>query len=429
MPLPLPTSRKEIERIQRERKAIAVERAQRAPFHKSRLQGIDPRKLDDPEEWARIPILDKDELRAIPPAEFFDVFCIAPKEEIAEFWRSGGSTGVPLFYPRTFEDMKYGILSFARTFIGAGVDASDTAHLSYPLGIHPVGHVYARAAQGLGIGVNWAGSGSSTPSALQIELIERLKPTIWLGMSSYGIHLANLAEARGIDLAANPVGLVMCTAEPLSDTKRAKMERMWGARVHDNFGMTEAGMIGAESEAHDGFHVWTDMFFIEVVDPATGKQVDEGEEGVLLVTPLWTNNATPFLRWNSGDIVTYKSEGLTKGPLAVFPVIRHAHRTMGFFKVRGINLNHSELEDFMFAFEHVVDFKAEIVANDDIDALRLSIEVARTGEPDALIREIAEKTKNTFEVTPEIVVLERGTLAREFEGSIKAPRFVDRRGG
>ncbi len=36
-------------------------------------------------------------------------------------------------------------------------------------------------------------------------------------------------------------------------------------------------------------------------------------------------------------------------------------------------------------------------------------------------------TKATFEVTPEVVVLERGTLAREFEASVKAPRFVDRR--
>ena len=33
----------------------------------------------------------------------------------------------------------------------------------------------------------------------------------------------------------------------------------------------------------------------------------------------------------------------------------------------------------------------------------------------------------TFEVTPEIVILERGTLAKEFESSIKAPRFVDKR--
>jgi hypothetical protein len=30
-------------------------------------------------------------------------------------------------------------------------------------------------------------------------------------------------------------------------------------------------------------------------------------------------------------------------------------------------------------------------------------------------------------VTPTVVVLETGTLAREFESSVKAPRFVDAR--
>ena len=249
---------------------------------------------------------------------------------------------------------------------------SDTAHVSFPLGIHPVGHVYARAAQHIGIGVNWAGSGASTPSQLQIDLIDKLKPTIWLGMSSYGIHLANMAEARGIDLADNPVKLVMCSAEPLSQAKRDKIGRMWGADVHDNFGMTEAGMMGSESEARDGFHIWTDMYFIEVLDLDTGEPVAEGEQGGLVVTPLRTNNATPFLRWSSGDVVVYKEHGDTTGPLSVFPVVRHAHRTVGFFKVRGVNINHQEYEDFIFAMADVIDFKAELVTRDALENLVVS---------------------------------------------------------
>ncbi len=427
MPLPLPTSQEEIDRIQSERKVVAVERALRAPFHKKRLDGIDLKNLDDPEEWAKIPILDKEELRSIPPGDFMDLFCIAPRHEIAELWRSGGSTGVPLFYPRTFEDMKYGVLSFARTFKCGGAGAGDTAHVSFPLGIHPVGHVYARAAQAEGIGVNWAGSGSSTPSALQIDLLDRLKPTIWMGMSSYGIHLANLAEARGIDLAANPVKLIMCSAEAISEAKRTKIERMWGARLHDNFGMTEAGMMGSELGTSDGFRIWSDMFFVEVVDQSSGKPVPEGEEGLLVVTPLWTNNATPFLRWNSGDIVTYRSKGRGTGPFSIFPVVGHAHRTAGFFKVRGVNINHSEFEDFMFGFEQIVDFKAEILTENDLDTLRVSVELIRAADWREIAERIGEATKNTFEVRPDVALLERGTLAAEFEGSVKAPRFVDRR--
>ena len=39
-----------------------------------------------------------------------------------------------------------------------------------------------------------------------------------------------------------------------------------------------------------------------------------------------------------------------------------------------------------------------------------------------------DAVKQKFELTPEIVLLESGTLAREFESAIKAPRFMDRRG-
>jgi hypothetical protein len=34
----------------------------------------------------------------------------------------------------------------------------------------------------------------------------------------------------------------------------------------------------------------------------------------------------------------------------------------------------------------------------------------------------------SFEIAAEITFLDRGTIGREFEGSIKAARFVDRRG-
>ncbi len=202
---------------------------------------------------------------------------------------------------------------------------------------------------------------------------------------------------------------------------------MWGARVFDSFGMTEAGMMGCESDARDGFHVFSDLYFIEVVDEHSGLPVAAGEPGLLVVTPLWTNNATTFVRWNSGDIVTYAERGDTDGPLAVFPVIRHAHRTVGFFKFRGININHQEFEDFMFSDVDVMDFKAELVTASGADLLRVHVEIASGADERAIQERVIRATKNTFEISPEVRVLPRGTLAREFESSVKAPRFTDSR--
>ena len=263
---------------------------------------------------------------------------------------------------------------------------------------------------------------------MQLELIQRLRPTIWLGMSSYALHLANLAEARGVDLTSCGVQRVMCSAEPVSQAKREKIERSWGARLTDTFGMTEAGMMGAEDVPGQGFRIWSDMYYCEVLDPTTYEPVKEGEVGTLVVTPLWTHNVTPFLRWSSGDLVTYSEADDGAGPFSVFPRIKHAHRTSGFFKVRGINLGHHDLEDFMFRRAEIGDFRAEALNEGGLDVLRLSIEVHRGADAQAVAAAVASDVRERFELAPQMVVLETGTLAREFEANVKAARFVDRRG-
>src|SRR5580700_2008489 len=426
--LDLPKSRAEIERLQSERKKHALAQARRAPFYNGKLDHVNAGRLDDPAEWRKIPLLDKDTLRKLDDRKFYEDFCLPSGDGIADYWRSGGATGTPLFYPRSYHDIEAAMIGFARIYDCTRCRRRGSAHVSFPLGIHPVGQMLARAAGTRGIAVNWAGSGATTPSVLQLELIERLKPTIWMGMSSYGLHLANLAEARGLDLAARSVETLLCSAEPLSDAKRDKLARQWGAQVRDTFGMTEAGMMGAEDAAGRGFRIWTDMFLIEVLDPESFAPVEEGTVGSLVVTPLWTNNVTPFLRWNSGDLVTWQRGDDDSGPFSVFPLVKHAHRTSGFFKIRGVNINHADLEDFVFRNVEIGDFKAELVTERDIETLLVSVEVRRGIDPAVAAERLKTAVRDQFGLTPQIAVLATGSLAREFEGSVKMARFSDRRG-
>jgi phenylacetate-CoA ligase len=307
------------------------------------------------------------------------------------------------------------------------VSAPQRVHCSFPLGIHPAGQMMARAAEKCGMAVLMAGAGTTTPSSLQLELIDKVKPDVWMGMSSYALHLANLADEDGRELAGGSVKLVICSAEPISSAKREKIELLWGARLRDSFGMTEAGMMGAEDGEIGGFRIWTDLFFIEVVDPRTQEPVPEGQVGALLVTPLFTNNVTPFLRWMSGDLVTCETGASGNGPFSVFPVVRHAHRTSGFFKIKGVNIGHAEFEDLLFRQRVVNDFKCEAVTVRCEDALRLFVEIKRGCDAQTATRDLLNVIRGTFEVSPEIVVLPLGTLAKEFEASIKAPRILDKR--
>jgi len=263
---------------------------------------------------------------------------------------------------------------------------------------------------------------------MQLELIRTLKPTVWAGMASYGLQLAQHAERIGFDLANCSVTKFLTAADPVSPGKRERIERAWGAELYDQFGCTEGSAMGSESDHHDGLHFWTDLFHIEVVDEATGAPTPEGDMGILVMTPLWNNTVTPFLRWNTGDYVTYVDRGATDGPLSVFPVIRHAARTAGFFKVRGVNINQTDIEDFMHRQDAVSDFKIEAVETGTLDALRVSVELRRGAEATDETERLSRSAKSVFELTPDVVVLEPGTLEQEFAGQVKQVRFIDRRG-
>jgi phenylacetate-CoA ligase len=406
--LALPRSREDLQKTQQHLKGLAVEQARRAPFFRDRLKGV--------KHWRDIPILDKETLRGLSAEQFYGEFCLGPREQWRELWRSGGTTGKPLFYPRTAEDLRWAMIGFRRVYRCVGAGAGDVAHLSLPLGIHPAGQMMARAGEAEGAAMAWVGAGAAAPSELQLDLLALFKPTLWIGMPSYGIHLANLARAREGRVT---VSKIITTAEPLSKAKREKLEGEWSARVFDSFGMTECTMMGSENAARDGFRTWSDLVYLEVLDPKTLEPVAEGEEGVLVVTPLRTNNATPLLRWNTGDIVSMREAGGT-GPYAVFPLVKHAHRTAGFFKVRGVNIGHGELEDHLFARREVADFRCEVVNDGGLDQLVVYVELHSEVDLQASI-------KAKFEVTPRVHKVAPGSIAREFESSVKAPRFLDKR--
>jgi phenylacetate-CoA ligase len=166
-----------------------------------------------------------------------------------------------------------------------------------------------------------------------------------------------------------------------------------------------------------------------VVDEVTGEPKKDGEVGTLAMTPLWNNTVTPFLRWNSGDLIRISQDGGGEGPWGMYPLLHHERRTVGFFKVRGVNINHPELEDLMFFEPAISEFRAEVYNSEGgLDVLHLLIEIKGGISEDTVQENVAGKVRQTFQVTPKITVQPQGTIAREFETNVKAPRFIDRRG-
>jgi phenylacetate-CoA ligase len=89
--------------------------------------------------------------------------------------------------------------------------------------------------------------------------------------------------------------------QPLGEQLTRKVRNEWGINL---FTYTSAGDTGTawEGREHDGFQLWEDTIFPEVVDPDTGEPVNDGEVGELISTDL-DNRAAPYIRFESGDLV------------------------------------------------------------------------------------------------------------------------------
>jgi phenylacetate-CoA ligase len=252
---------------------------------------------------------------------------------------------------------------------------------------------------------------------------------VFAGMASYGLQLAQVAERLGVDLAAGSVTKFLTAAEPVSAGKRMRIESMWGAELYDQFGSTEGAAMASETSRHDGMVFWSDLFHFEVLDEASEEPVAEGETGILVMTPLWNNTVTPFLRWNMCDYVRWQGARPAAGDaLSVYPKIFHGARTSGFFKVRGININHADFDDFMLRQLDVADYKVEVTETETLDAVRVFIELPEASDSAPVAARLAVAIKTKFEVTPDMVTLAPGSLEAEFTGQIKQNRFIDKRG-
>ena len=112
-------------------------------------------------------------------------------------------------------------------------------------------------------------------------------------------------SARSRALAESSVRVVIVAGEPGGSiaATRGRIEQRWGARVIDHYGLTEVGPIASSAGRIPGFlHLNEAEYLCEVIDPATGEAVADGQMGELVVTNLG-RTASPVIRYRTGDIV------------------------------------------------------------------------------------------------------------------------------
>lgn len=326
--------------LQRLRQSVAWA-SERVPFHRERLGGHRLARLED---LATLPFTRKSELREQYP---FGLFAV-PRHELARIHASSGTKGKPTVVGYTAGDLDVWREVMARVLVAAGARPGDMLHVAFGYGLFTGGLGFHDGAERVGLTVVPVSSGNTARHHL---LLQDFRPAGLCGTPSFVLHIAESLVEQGGDPRALGIRYGLFGAEPWTEGMRAAIERAFGCRAHDVYGLSEIigpGVAG-ECEARAGLHVCDDHFLPEVVDPATGAVLPAGAEGELVLTTL-TKRAIPMIRYRTGDITALTTEPCACGRTSA-RIARLKGRADDMLIVKGVNLYPSEVEAALLAVE------------------------------------------------------------------------------
>jgi phenylacetate-CoA ligase len=148
-----------------------------------------------------------------------------------------------------------------------------------------------------------------TPEAMRKYAVRlrRFCPSIVTGYPSALEAFSGFCRDTGTSLP--PPKAIVTGGEKLFPYQRKLIEEVFGAGVYDRYGSREFSIVAHECPEHNGLHVFSDLFHVEVIHES-GRPAESGETGEIVITDL-SNLYMPFIRYRTGDQVV---RGGTKCP-------------------------------------------------------------------------------------------------------------------
>jgi phenylacetate-CoA ligase len=239
------------------------------------------------------------------------------------------------------------------------------------------------------------------------------------------------ARELGVDMRKLPLRVGVFGAEPWTESMRHHMEAQSGIQAFDIYGLSEiiGPGVAIECPLHDGLHVFEDHFYPEVVDPATGVPLPDGQEGELVLTTL-SKTAMPMLRYRTRDI-TAMQPGTCPCGRTIRRIRRIGRRSDDMFIIRGINVFPSQIEHALLAVEGTLPYYQIILSRQKgLDEIEVQVEVTpevfsdKIGALEELNRKLVYALDHTLGLRVHVRLVKLQTIARS-EG--KAKRVIDRR--
>jgi phenylacetate-CoA ligase len=300
--------------------------------------GVKPGDCRSLEDLARFPFTTKADLRDTYP---FGLFAVR-MDRIVRIHASSGTTGKPTVVGYTAKDIDTWAHLMARSIRAAGARPGDKVHVAYGYGLFTGGLGAHYGAERLGLAVIPLGGGMTER---QVQLIQDFKPDVIMVTPSYMLAIADEMERQGIDPRSCSLRVGIFGAEPWSGEMRRSIESRLALEAIDLYGLSEVmgpGVAQECIETKDGLTVWEDHFYPEIVDPASGAVLTDGEKGELVFTSL-TKEALPVIRYRTRDLTRL----LPPSARAMRRMERISGRSDDMLIIRGVNVFPSQIEELI----------------------------------------------------------------------------------
>ena len=421
-------SHDELHKVQLERlKKVVVNCYEHVDFYKSLFDeaSFDPYAIKTLEDIRKVPFTTKQDLRDNYPYGMF----ARPLSDVVEIHMSSGTTGVATVGGYTQHDLDIWGDCFARGVIYGGGSEEDVCHVCYGYGLFTGG-----------LGAHYGGLKaccttipiSAGNTKRQIQVLKNMGSSIICCTPSYAMHIADTAIEEGVDPKKDfHLKFGIHGAEPFSDNFRAELEEKLDYKVLDVYGLTETMGPGVAIECaeQDGLHLAEDHFLAEIIDPATGEVLPDGEWGELVLTTL-DREASPVVRYRTRDI-TRIIPGTCACGRTHRRITRLHGRTDDMLIIRGVNVFPSQIENVMETFPQIASwYQIELTTKGSLDVVTLKAEVTPDFDFDevaaieALQRKVRAALKDALQVGINVKLVEPKTIPRS-EG--KAKRVIDLR--
>ncbi len=302
------------------------------------------------------------------------------------------------------------------------------------------------AGQATGMMVLSTGGGKVMGSSGDLRAITRLRAETLLGVPGYVYHLLRKAAAERLDLSS--IRVVVLGAERVAPGLKERLAQLLAecgahdVRIFGTYGFTEARMAFVECPTHDnaytGYHLYPDHAIFEVVDPKTGENVRDGEDGELVFTPLRARGSTVF-RYRTGDMVRGGLQwdpcphcGRTVPRISSDLTRESSLKDLQLLKVKGTLVNLEDCAMLLGGLPEIEEWQIELRKKDGdpLEVDELVVHLAVKPECDHLYaaERVRDAFKSRIEVAPNHVeFLDLESMLRKIgmETEMKEKRFID----